>query len=146
MAFRSDTFDGRESGGRIKMIMIQTHVGGPTLSLLWTLPFLSSPVITPALLAHSTTSSANIVRQCVSFLGFSISESIMVVNRKCKGWNLILYGVHLPLQTPGSLVHATHLTTVSHWRYMSFTSRPVHQSDVLLWHVGCFFQINEHIV
>ena len=33
-------------------------------------------------LAHTTTSSANIICQCASFLMFSVSESIMMANRK----------------------------------------------------------------
>ena len=70
-------------------------------------------------LAHSTTSSANIICQGACFLMFSVSESIIMANRKG------LKADHWWSPTSiakGSLVPAAHLTTVSHWWYMSFTS------------------------
>ena len=47
-------------------------------------------------LAHSTTSSANIISHGASFLVFSVSESIMIANRK--GLKAVLGGGQLPLQ------------------------------------------------
>ena len=73
----------------------------------------------PFSLAHSTTSSANIICQGASFLMFSVSESTMMANRK----GLKADPWWRPTSTAkGSLVPAAHLTTVSHWWYMSFTS------------------------
>ena len=47
-------------------------------------------------LAHSTTSSANIISHGASFLVFSVSESIMIASRK--GLKAVLGGGQLPLQ------------------------------------------------
>ena len=62
-------------------------------------------------LAHSATSSAYIICQGASFLMFSVSESIMMANRK----GLKADPWWRPTSTAkGSLVPAAHLTTVSH--------------------------------
>ena len=100
-----------------------------SLCVLLTLSFLSSPMLpstapvpTPARISplrtaphHQRTSSP----QGASFPMFSVSESIMVANRK---------GLKAgPRWRPtsdakGSLAHAAHLITASHRWYISFTS------------------------
>ena len=109
---------------------IQTHA--LCMLLFLTLPCLSSPklassarVPTPARISPIDT--ANIICQGGSSLMFSVTESIMMANRK--GWKRILGGGQLPLQRALDLVPTAHLTTVSHWWCMPFTSL-IH----LLWH------------
>ena len=67
-------------------------------------------------LAHSSTSSANITCQGASFLMFSVSESFRMANMK--GLKADPWWRPTPTAN-GSLVPAAHLTTVSHWWYMS---------------------------
>ena len=95
-------------------------------------------------LSHSTTSSANIICQGASFLMCSVSEFIMMANRKGlkadPWWR----------PTPTALVPAAHLTTVSHSPgcCTSLASLASHSSIQFFPRDSavCFFQIIEHTV
>ena len=107
----------------------------------------SSNSSTPFSLAHSTTSSANIICQGASFLIFSVSDgkqeraesgSLLEVNFHCKGFACSCSTPHYSCAVMILVIH---------------------QSNELLWHplashapirffpgnsVVCFFQINDH--